>query len=61
MGYGPALRLAARGHSRDGNKGCEQIEYGVRTYLAGRPVAVGVRGNTADPVVFTDIVTVIRD
>ncbi len=53
---------AARGYSRDGKKGCEQIEYGVLTDPAGRPVAVRVfAGNTADPVAFTQIVTVIRD
>ena len=53
---------AARGYSRDGKKGCEQIEYGVLTDPAGRPVAVRVfPGNTADPDAFTQIVTVIRD
>jgi hypothetical protein len=53
--------LAARGYSRDGKKGCEQIEYGVLTDPAGRPVAVRVfPGNTADPVAFTDIVEVVR-
>ena len=55
------LRVAARGYSRDGKKGCEQIEYGVLTDPAGRPVAVRVfSGSTADPVAFTEIVTVIR-
>ena len=54
--------LAARGYSRDGKKGCEQIEYGVLTDPAGRPVAVRVfAGNTADPVAFTQIVQVIKD
>jgi len=49
--------LAARGYSRDGKKGCEQIEYGVLTDPAGRPVAVRVvPGNTADPDAFTEIV-----
>ena len=58
---GRCCELAARGYSRDGKKGCEQIEYGVLTDPAGRPVAVRVfAGNTADPVAFTQIVTVIR-
>ena len=59
---GRCCELAARGYSRDGKKGCEQIEYGVLTDPAGRPVAVRVfPGNTADPAAFTEIVTVIRD
>ena len=59
---GRCCELAARGYSRDGKKGCEQIEYGVLTDPAGRPVAVRVfAGSTADPVAFTEIVTVIRD
>jgi hypothetical protein len=59
---GRCCELAARGYSRDGKKGCEQIEYGILTDPAGRPVAVRVfDGNTADPDAFTDIVTVIRD
>ena len=59
---GRCCELAARGYSRDGKKGCEQIEYGVLTDPVGRPVAVRVfAGNTADPVAFTQIVTVIRD
>ena len=58
---GRCCGLAARGYSRDGKKGCEQIEYGVLTDPAGRPVAVRVfPGSTADPVAFTEIVTVIR-
>ena len=59
---GRCCELAARGYCRDGKKGCEQIEYGVLTDPAGRPVAVRVfAGGTADPVAFTEIVTVIRD
>src|SRR6476661_9171564 len=59
---GRCCELAARGYSRDGKKGCEQIEYGVLTDPAGRPVAVRVfPGNTADPTAFTEIVPVIRD
>jgi hypothetical protein len=59
---GRCCELAAYGYSRDGKKGLAQIEYGVLTDLAGRPVAVRVvPGNTADPVAFNDIVEVIRD
>ncbi len=59
---GRCCELAARGYSRDGKKGCEQIEYGILTDPAGRPVAVRVfPGNTADPAAFTKIVAVIRD
>jgi hypothetical protein len=59
---GRCCELAARGYSRDGKKGCEQIEYGILTDPAGRPVAVRVfDGNTADPDAFTQIVPVIRD
>jgi hypothetical protein len=54
--------LAARGYSRDGKKGKLQIEYGLLTDPAGRPVAVRVfPGNTGDPAAFTEIVTVVRD
>ena len=54
--------LAARGYSRDGKKGKLQIEYGLLTDPAGRPVAVRVfPGNTGDPGAFTAIVTVVRD
>jgi len=53
--------LAARGYSRDGKKGNLQIEYGLLTDPAGRPVAVRVfGGNTGDPAAFTAIVTVLR-
>ena len=54
--------LAARGYSRDGKKGRLQIEYGLLTDPAGRPVAVRVLpGNTGDPAAFTEIVTVVRE
>src|SRR5271169_3406785 len=54
--------LAARGYSRDGKKGKLQIEYGLLTDPAGRPVAVRVfPGNTGDPGAFTAIVKVVRD
>jgi hypothetical protein len=54
--------LAARGYSRDGKKGKLQIEYGLLTDPAGRPVAVRVLpGNTGDPAAFTQIVAVVRE
>src|SRR5260370_3199323 len=59
---GSQYPLAARGYSRDGKKGTLQIEYGLLTDPAGRPVAVRVfPGNTGDPAAFTQIVTVVRD
>ncbi|HEY3259999.1 MAG TPA: IS1634 family transposase, partial [Pseudonocardiaceae bacterium] len=59
---GRCCPLAARGYSRDGKKGTLQIEYGLLTDPAGRPVAVRVfPGNTADPAAFTEIVTVVRE
>jgi hypothetical protein len=59
---GSQCPLAARGYSRDGKKGRLQIEYGLLTDPAGRPVAVRVfPGNTGDPAAFTEIVQVARD
>jgi hypothetical protein len=59
---GSRCPLAARGYSRDGKKGRLQIEYGLLTDPAGRPVAVRVLpGNTGDPAAFTGIVQVVRD
>ena len=59
---GRCCPLAARGYSRDGKKGTLQIEYGLLTDPAGRPVAVRVfPGNTGDPGAFTGIVQVVRD
>src|SRR5271165_5333844 len=59
---GRCCELAARGYSRDGKKGCEQIEYGILTDVEGRPVAVRVfPGNTADPTAFGEIVTAMKD
>jgi hypothetical protein len=59
---GTRCPLAARGYSRDGKKGTLQIEYGLLTDSAGRPVAVRVLpGNTGDPAAFTQIVQVVRD
>src|SRR5665647_2942816 len=59
---GRCCPLAARGYSRDGKKGLPQIEYGLLTDPAGRPVAVRVLpGNTADPTAFTTIVEAVKD
>jgi Transposase DDE domain len=59
---GRCCPLSARGYSRDGKKGRLQIEYGLLTDPAGRPVAVRVfPGNTGDPGAFTEIVDVVRD
>ena len=59
---GRCCPLAARGYSRDGKKGRLQIEYGLLTDPAGRPVAVRVfPGNTGDPTAFTEIAAVVRD
>lgn len=47
---GSHCSLAARGYSRDGKTGRAQIEYGLMTDAASRPIAVEVfAGNTADP------------
>jgi Transposase DDE domain len=59
---GRCCPLAARGYSRDGKKGLPQIEYGLLTDPAGRPVAVRVfPGNTADPTAFSAIVQAVKD
>ncbi|MGH3468783.1 MAG: IS1634 family transposase [Thermocrispum sp.] len=59
---GRCCPLAARGYSRDAKKGKLQIEYGLLTDPAGRPVAVRVfDGATGDPTAFTEIVSVVRD
>jgi hypothetical protein len=53
--------LAARGYSRDGKKNKTQIEYGLLTDPAGRPVAIRVYpGSTGDPTAFIDAVQVVR-
>jgi hypothetical protein len=54
--------LTARGYSRDGKKGKAQIEYGLLTDPAGRPVAIRVfPGNTGDPTAFIEVVKVVRE
>jgi hypothetical protein len=58
---GSHCELAARGYSRDGKKGKTQIEYGLLTDAAARPVAIRVfPGNTADPTAFIEAVEVVR-
>jgi Transposase DDE domain len=59
---GRCCELAARGYSRDGKKGKAQVEYGLLTDAAGRPVAIRVfPGNTADPAAFIEAVDVVRE
>lgn len=59
---GRCCELAARGYSRDGKKGKTQVEYGLLTDPAGRPVAIRVfPGNTADPTAFVEAVDVVRE
>ncbi len=54
--------LAKRGYSRDGKKNRTQIEYGLLTDPAGRPVAIRVfDGNTADPTAFIEAVKIMRE
>jgi len=58
---GSHCSLAARGYSRDGKSGRAQIEYGLMTDAAGRPISVEVfAGNTADPTAFVSAVEVVR-
>ena len=58
---GSQCELAAFGYSRDGRRGRKQIEYGLLTDPAGRPVAVEVfPGNTADPESFKTAISRVR-
>ena len=58
---GSHCELAALGHSREGKRGKQQIEYGLLTSRDGCPVAVRVfAGNTGDPKTFTAAVEVVR-
>jgi DDE family transposase len=58
---GRHCELAAFGHSRDGKRGKQQIEYGLLAARDGCPVAVRVfAGNTADPKAFIQAVEVVR-
>jgi hypothetical protein len=58
---GSRCELAAFGYSRDGRRGREQVEYGLLTDPAGRPVAVEVfPGATADPESFKTAIIRVR-
>jgi hypothetical protein len=58
---GSKCELAAFGHSRDGKRGRRQVEYGLLTDPAGRPIAVEVfAGNTSDPESFKTAITRVR-
>src|SRR5215472_888743 len=59
---GSHCELAAFGHSRDGRRGKQRIEFGLLTARDGCPVAVRVfPGNTGDPTAFIQAVDVVRD
>jgi hypothetical protein len=59
---GRCCPLAARGYSRDGKAGKEQIEYGLTCDREGRPIAVEVfAGNTADPTAFISAAAGVRE
>ena len=58
---GRSCPLGAFGHSRDGKKNREQIEFGMVTSRAGIPVAIrAFPGNTSDSVAFGEIIPVVR-
>ncbi len=58
---GTCCELAAFGHSRDGERGRMQIEYGLLTDPAGRPVGIDLfKGNTADAIAFKTAVDKAR-
>src|SRR5262245_7584514 len=57
---GQCCELAAFGYSRDNKRGVKQIEYGLLTDSAGRPVAIRVfPGNTSDTKAFIDAVDMV--
>jgi hypothetical protein len=59
---GRCCPLAARGYSRDGRPGKDQIEYGLTCDPAGRPIAVEVfAGNTGDPTAFISAAATVRE
>ena len=59
---GRCCPLAARGYSRDGKTGKDQIEYGLTCDPEGRPIAVEVfAGNTADPTAFISAANTIKE
>jgi len=58
---GTTCPLSARGYSRDGKRGKLQIEYGLLTDPAGRPVSIEVfSGNTGDPTAFISAIDKVR-
>jgi transposase len=58
---GRCCDLAAFGHSRDKKRGLKQIEYGLLTDDAGRPIAIRVfPGNTSDTTAFIQAVTTVQ-
>ena len=58
---GSQCPLAARGYSRDGEKGRLRIEMRLLTDPAGRRSVRVFPGNTGDPAAFTQITEVVRD
>jgi len=59
---GRCCELGAFGYSRDKKRGLRQIEYGLLTDAAGRPIAIKVfPGNTSDTTAFIDAVTLVTD
>jgi hypothetical protein len=59
---GHSCPLGAFGHSRDGKKNREQIEFGMVTSRSGIPVAIRVfPGNTSDSAAFGEVIPVVRD
>ncbi len=59
---GSACFLAGRGYIRDGNKGTQQVNYGLMTGSRGCPVGICVyAGNTADPQTFLPEVDRLKD
>lgn len=58
---GVTCPLARRGHNRDGKSGKLQVNYGLLTDAAGRPVSVSVfKGNVGDPKTLVPQVEKIR-
>jgi hypothetical protein len=58
---GTQCELAAFGYSRDGKRGRMQIEYGLLTDPAGRPVSIDVfKGNTADTEACKTVISRVR-
>jgi len=58
---GTCCPLAARGHNRDGKRNKLQVNYGLLTDRAGRPISVSVfSGNTGDPKTLVPEVEKIR-